>query len=51
MLPNTVSTTISARLFVNPVTAATSLMSAAFVKLPPVTGAPVAAKGAGVVNR
>ena len=37
-LPNTVSTTTSARLFVSPATSATSLMSAAFVRLPSVTG-------------
>ena len=38
LLPNTVSTTTSARLFVSPATSATSLMSAAFVRLPSVTG-------------
>ena len=38
MLPNTVSTMSSARLFVKPVTRTTSLMSTAFVRLPTVLG-------------
>ena len=38
MLPNTVSTMISARFFVRPVASATCSTSAAFVRLPSVTG-------------
>ena len=57
MLPNTVSTTISARLFVRPATSATSLMGAAFVRLPSVMvrllleGRPTGHQGAGAATR